>query len=775
MSTRFLALTFLFLGLFIACTSDEYVPEARMVEPFRRAQNLIPEPGHIDIRDGQFTINSETEMYADPEFIGEAQLLANCLNESEDIDIKVQRSSEMSIKAGGHNYIIFQLAGDRFSHIEDVSEAYNLHVHSQSSIMITAATGLGAMHGIQTLRQLLGPDLSNSSDSTRLAATAVFIEDYPKFKHRGLLLDCARHFMDKAFVKRYIDLLSYHKMNTLHWHLTEDQGWRIEIKKYPKLTEIGAWRDDAYDESEGERYGGFYTQDDIREIVAYANERHITIIPEIELPGHSQAALAAYPEYSCTGGPFEVETEWGVFREIYCAGNDSTFAFMEDILSEVIDLFPSEYIHIGGDEAPKYRWEHCDKCQKRIADEGLHDAHGLQSYFITRVEKFLNSKGKKLIGWDEILEGGLSPNATVQSWRGMQGGIDAAKSGHDAIMSPTSHCYFDYDLNSIDMEKVYSFDPIPVELTEEEAKHIIGGECNMWSERAPQETIDSKVFPRILALAEVLWTYPVSRDYRAFYQRTVFHEKRLKALGVESGLPTVPLAVQSAINAENNLEVTLTSGLSDLHFTYYWTKAGEKNPEKLTYESPLILSKEGNKALVVEINRGEEKLAEEIHYFNRHKGVGAGLELGYQYSPNYTGGGDNAVCDGVFGSLDFRDGRWQALQKNDLVATVDLGQVTALSEMRTTFYQYNNSWIFLPTKVEFFVSDDGKDFKSVGTLKPNYDQKEPGQFKQEFLLYLEAVSGRYVKIVATNVGHCPDWHDAAGSEAWLFIDEFVIR
>jgi hexosaminidase len=344
--------------------------------------------------------------------------------------------------------------------------------------------------------------------------------------------------MSKEFIKRYIDLLAYHKMNVFHWHLTEDQGWRIEIKKYPKLTQIGAWRG-----PDDERYGGLYTQDDVREIVAYARSHYVTIVPEIELPGHCTAALAAYPELSCTGGPFEVSRRWGIHKEIYCAGNDETFAFLEGVLSEVIELFPSEYVHIGGDEVPKDRWKGCPKCQARIKAEGLAGEDELQSYFIRRIEKYLNSRGRRLIGWDEILEGGLAPHATVQSWRGMDGAIAAARAGHDVIVSPTSHCYLNFPqepdpsapewMGLIALEQIYSFEPTPPELTAEQARHVLGGEGNVWTEYAPQERVDYQAFPRLCALAEVLWSPKGQRDWDDFQERMTVHYRRLDALGVQ--------------------------------------------------------------------------------------------------------------------------------------------------------------------------------------------------------------------------------------------------
>jgi hexosaminidase len=431
---------------------------------------------------------------------------------------------------------------------------------------------------------------------------AAQIVDQPRYRWRGMLLDCGRHFMDKAFVKRYIDLLAYHKMNVLHWHLTEDQGWRIEIKKYPKLAEISAWRkttrsSELTADPQG-RYGGFYSQDDVREVVEYARSRYITVVPEIEMPGHSQAALAAYPELSCTGGPFEVQTEWGIHKEVYCAGNDKTFQFLEDVLTEVVELFPSEFIHVGGDECPKDRWKACQKCQARIKAEGLKDEHELQSYFIRRMERFLNSKGRRLVGWDEILEGGLAPNATVQSWRGLKGAIAAATTGHDVVSSPTSNCYLDYAqmrmlgeptwMGYLPLERAYAFEPTPAELTEQQAKHVLGLEGNMWTEWAPQSRVDWQVFPRLCALAEVGWSPGELRDWDDFQRRMATHYQRLDELGVTYFVPP-PKCVSRETIFTDAVEVALENplGRGDVRYTL---DGSEPTAESARYEQPLRLT-----------------------------------------------------------------------------------------------------------------------------------------------------------------------------------------
>jgi hexosaminidase len=417
-------------------------------------------------------------------------------------------------------------------------EAYRISV-TEKNITISASTEAGVFYGIQTLRKSI-PIVSDGSD---ISMPEVQINDYPRFAYRGMMLDVGRHFYPVAFIKKYIDILALHNVNNFHWHLSEDQGWRIEIKKYPNLTKVGSIRKETVighntGKFDGIPYGGFYTQAQIKEIVAYAQDRFISIVPEIDLPGHMLAALAAYPELGCTGGPYQVGTQWGVYDDVLCVGNDKTMRFIEDVLSEIIQLFPSKYIHIGGDECPKVRWKTCPKCQARIKAEGIvadskHSAEDrLQSYCISRAEKFLNSKGRQIIGWDEILEGGLAPNATVMSWRGVAGGIEAAKQKHDVIMTPNSHMYFDHYQSKdtknepiaiggfLPVEQVYSYDPIPTELTVDEQKHILGAQANLWTEYIPTtKQVEYMLLPRLAALCEVQWTMPALKNYQDFLVR----------------------------------------------------------------------------------------------------------------------------------------------------------------------------------------------------------------------------------------------------------------
>jgi hexosaminidase len=505
--------------------------------------SIIPKPLHMDVGSGIFHLTLETKIVIDSKS-SEAREVGEFLAE------KLRRSTgyplDIGPKAGKvkDGSILLRTAD---SPAKMGNEGYRLS-SSKSGVKIEAFTAAGLFYGVQTLLQLLPAEVEGQMQPADADWSIPFvrIEDAPRFVWRGAHLDVGRHFFPKEFIKKYIDLLAMYKINTFHWHLTEDQGWRIEIKKYPRLTDIGAWRRETMDD--GTPHGGFYTQDDIREVVAHAKKRFVSVIPEIELPGHCQAALAAYPELSCSGGPFKVGTEWGIIYDVYCPGNDQTFEFLQDVLSEVIDLFPSDYIHIGGDEVPKLRWQNCAKCQARIRQEGLEDEQELQSYFVKRIESFLNGKGKRLVGWDEILEGGLAPNATVMSWRGVIGGIEAANSGHDVVMTPTSHCYFDYYQGLFDepwaiggflpLDKVYSFEPVPAELSEAKARHVLGAQANVWTEYIEDsQQAEYMLLPRILALSEVVWTKKDLRSFPDFSGRIVTHYDRLAAKGVNFRLP----------------------------------------------------------------------------------------------------------------------------------------------------------------------------------------------------------------------------------------------
>ncbi|MBL7073983.1 beta-N-acetylhexosaminidase [candidate division KSB1 bacterium] len=514
---------------------------------------LVPLPMSLDVMEGTFKINSETVILTDnnsPRVQEIGFYLNEYLSSSYQLSLRIKDSNAEKTLAG----TISLTLGNNMEGLGD--EGYELIIH-KNHVSLKANTPAGLFYGVQTIIQLLNPQ-ANSIDG--LCLPSLKIVDRPRYSWRGMHLDVCRHFFPKEFIKKYIDLIAMHKMNTFHWHLTEDQGWRIEIKKYPNLTEIGAWRKETLighskekpQKFDGIPHGGFYTQEEIREIVKYARERFVTIVPEIELPGHATAALAAYPEFSCTGGPFEVETTWGIKKDVYCPGMEETFTFLENVLTEVIDLFPAPYIHIGGDECPKDRWRECDHCQARIKQEGLKDEDELQSYFIKRIERFLSSKNKRLVGWDEILEGGLAPNSTVMSWRGIAGGIAASRKGHDVVMTPTSHCYFDYYQAKggeplaiggfLPLKKVYSFEPTPVELEPEQAKHILGAQGNVWTEYiARPEHVEYMALPRMSAMAEVLWSPKEKRHFKDFQKRMRIHYRRLDQMDVNYHAPKKPV------------------------------------------------------------------------------------------------------------------------------------------------------------------------------------------------------------------------------------------
>lgn len=490
------------------------------VLPAQQPVNIIPKPNSVEAKAGEFVISSATLVsYDNAGSKRVADLFQDYVNTQYGIHLKTAE------KKSGKNVIRF------ISSAKGNEEAYQLEVSPQG-IEITGVNA-GLFYGYQSLVQLL----PLAERPAELKVDAVSVKDEPRFAYRGLHLDVGRHMFPLSFIKKYIDILASYKLNVFHWHLTEDQGWRLEIKKYPKLAEVGGFRkqtlignykrDGDYDHTP---YGGFYTQEEAREVVEYARERFITVIPEIEMPGHALAALQAYPELGCTGGPYDAAQTWGVFDDVFCAGKEQTFEFLEGVLDEVINIFPSAYIHIGGDECPKAEWKKCPHCQKRIKDHNLKDEHELQSYFIQRIEKYLNSKGRRIIGWDEILEGGLAPDATVMSWRGDAGGIAAASQGHDVIMTPNSYgLYLDHkqgpDRNreplSIGgystMEKIYGADPVPENLEESKHKHIKGVQGNVWTEyiETPNK-VEFTLLPRVLALSEIAWTAPAHKNWKEF-------------------------------------------------------------------------------------------------------------------------------------------------------------------------------------------------------------------------------------------------------------------
>lgn len=720
---------------------------------------LIPFPNQFEPKTGEFKFSKNTSIISD--FTKLNEYFASEIERFSGVQINIEQSDFK-------NRIQFVLDTTIIN-----PEGYTIEVESEL-IKISSSTEKGIFLGMQTIFQMISPNIKSAKSGNSFTIPCSIIKDEPAFSWRGLNLDCARHFMEKDFIKRYIDILAYYKFNTFHWHLTEDQGWRIEIKKYPKLTEIGAWRKETDDST----YGGFYTQEDIKEIVEYAESRFINIVPEIEMPGHSLASLASYPENSCTGGPFEVTNIWGVHKDIYCAGREETFTFLQNILDEVIELFPGKYIHIGGDEAPKDRWKECSKCQARIKSEGLKDEHELQSYFIKRIVNYLHSKGKEVIGWEEILEGGLAPGVIVQSWLGYDGAVEAAKLGHYAIYSPTSHTYFDYDPDNFNLELVYSFNPIPQELAKDERKFILGSEANMWSERAPQETIDSKLFPRMLALSEVLWKDPHNSEYGAnyneFYSRVQNHYADLTARGIKFGRESKIFEPKSSYDkTKREFTIEVIQGLKDLVIRYT-TDGTEPNSNSNEYKKPIIV--QNTSIIKIGAFRDNQKIGKISQLpFKFHKGLNATISLTKRYHEKYKASGQNALIDGIRGTDDFRDGNWQGYEGVDFEAIIDLGSEQTISKVESSFFFDSNSYIFLPENVVISLSLDGENYFDERKIINEIPQKNSEILIKNFTGKYDAKQAHYIKLKAESIKVCPDWHPGANAPSWLFVDEIVIE
>jgi hexosaminidase len=772
MRLRFLTLLTL-LPVFANCQPNSSAPN-----PF----NVIPLPQSIEARKGVFTLKKDTRVY-----IPEGQA---------DWEMAAQYFVALAGTSTGYRLLsqpykkFKEPKGNSIYFLQDASiatdEGYTLEV-KPSAVLVRAKTAAGAFYAVQTLRQLLPPEFggTHSYGSVKWVAPCCLVQDAPRFGYRGMHLDVGRHFFPPVFVKEYIDLLAMHKFNTFHWHLTEDQGWRIEIKKYPELQRIAACRKetlvghytDQPQRFDGKKYCGMYTQREVRDIVEYAKKRFVTIIPEIEMPGHALAALSAYPELGCTGGPYEAATKWGVFEDVFCAGNEKTFAFLDDVIAEVCDLFPSTYIHIGGDECPKTRWDACPKCQKRMKDEGLKDAHELQSYFIRRMEKTLALHNRKLIGWDEILEGGLAPSATVMSWRGIEGGVAAAKAGHDAIMTPTSHVYLDYYQSDpaveptaiggfLPLEKVYNYEPIPEGLTPEQAKHILGVQGNLWTEYLPKpEQVEYMAYPRACALAEVAWSPKAKRNWTDFGKRIQPHFARLESAGVKFARSFYDI---TASFSNNKVTLKANDPAIEIRYTTDGKPPSANSPK---YISPIPITKTttlkaGAFAKIKPLGK-----ATTVQY-SIHKASGKPYSMPRK-PDQYTGGDEYGLTNCITGGIKTW-GNWVGLVNHDIDPVIDLGQPTAFGKVSFNFVNAKASWIWPPKAAEIYVSDDGTDFKLLTSKTIDADALE-GASIENVVLETPNAKARYLKFVAKTYGVIPK--DAAGASngAWLFVDEVVVE
>ncbi len=753
--------------LFICISLSVFAQEQKNNVP------IIPYPKECKVLSGNFVLSPETKIVAPSTFLkDEIDYLNNYLNNH--YGFTLQRAEKIPTD---NNYILFQFPDWEAG----LKGNYHLNITEKHISVLVEGNGAGNLYAIQTLIQLFSLEKTKS-----IKLPCVEIKDSPRFEWRGMHLDVCRHFFPVSFIKKYIDVLAMYKMNTFHWHLTDDQGWRIEIKKYPKLTEIGAWRkgtmigpysDQKFDSI---KYGGFYTQEQIKEVVAYAAKKHVTVVPEIEMPGHSVAAISSYPWLSCTGKQIDVERGWGVFEDVYCT-KDSVFNFLQDVLDEVSVLFPGKYIHIGGDESPKTRWKVCAQCQARIKNEHLKDEHELQSYFIKRIEKYLNSKGKQIIGWNEILEGGLAPNAAVMSWQGTEGGIAAAKQKHFAVMTPGSHCYFDhYQASPADeplafggytsLEKVYSYEPIPSELNKEEQHYILGAQANIWTEYILDEKqIEYMLMPRMTALSEVTWSPKENRNETDFLNRLQTHFLLLDKLGINYAKAIYK--VEQKVNPSskpNSIELVLKANPS-LGTIHYTIDNSEPTQNSNLYTSPIYIPKDATiKAALFKNKELKGKIS--VKKYEINKATNKSVTLKSPASKSYSGDGSFTLVNGVVATLPRISNQWLGWNGNNMESIINLEKEESISEMTIGFLKEELSWIYLPNEVEYFISNDGVQFTSVGKISANQISKE-----RFATLSIKPVKAKYVKIIATNFGKIPSGKPGAGEDAWLFCDEIQIK
>ena len=749
---------------------------------------IVPYPNHLEtgrgtyrVTDRPVTCDSRTDERTQRAVVGFAARLAT--------------------GTGGKNPVTVAdevpASGIRFVTDESLpAEGYELNVDGEG-IELRASQFPGFLYALQSLEQLLPAAVYGTEPAPDAAweVPCVKIADAPRFAYRGMHLDVARHFFSVDEVKRYIDVMAIHKLNTLHWHLTDDQGWRIEIKRYPELTAVGSIRKATVVRKEwgtydGTPYGGFYTQDEIRDVVKYAADRGVTVIPEIDLPGHMLAALTAYPELGCTGGPYEVWGRWGVADDVLCPGREKTFEFLEGVLTEVMELFPSEYIHIGGDECPKVRWEKCPRCQAKIRqlglkDDGEHTAeHYLQSYVTDRIGKFLAQHGRRIIGWDEILEGRAPSDAVVMSWRGSEGGIAAAKLGHDVIMTPNSHFYFDYyqslDTDAepfgiggyIPMEQVYSYDPAFPELTPEQQKHILGVQANLWTEYVlSDEHLEYMLLPRLAALSEVQWCLPETKDWNRFIG-SFRMDKIYSQLGYEFAKHIFGVTASYAVDPEKGgVVMTLTTqGGAPIRYTLDGSDPTASSP---LYKAPVTIG-ESCTFKAAALREGMQTPVY-TRKFDFNKATGRRIALNAAPTLKYTYGGASLLVDGYRGGPVYSNGAWIGFLNEPLDVTIDMQGAKPYSAVTVESLVEKGEWVFPPSSVGVYLSDDGREFTEAALMSvPQETAGSPDGVKPFKVLFPET-SARYLRVVARTVDPIPAWHGAAGQKAHMFVDEIIVE
>ena len=749
---------------------------------------IVPYPNHLEtgrgtyrVTDRPVTCDSRTDERTQRAVVGFAARLATVTGGTNPVTVADE------VPASGIRFVTDESLP---------AEGYELNVDGEG-IEVRASQFPGFLYALQSLEQLLPAAVYGTEPAPDAAweVPCVKIADAPRFAYRGMHLDVARHFFSVDEVKRYIDVMAIHKLNTLHWHLTDDQGWRIEIKRYPELTAVGSIRKATVVRKEwgtydGTPYGGFYTQDEIRDVVKYAADRGVTVIPEIDLPGHMLAALTAYPELGCTGGPYEVWGRWGVADDVLCPGREKTFEFLEGVLTEVMELFPSEYIHIGGDECPKVRWEKCPRCQAKIRqlglkDDGEHTAeHYLQSYVTDRIGKFLAQHGRRIIGWDEILEGRAPSNAVVMSWRGSEGGIAAAKLGHDVIMTPNSHFYFDYyqslDTDAepfgiggyIPMEQVYSYDPAFPELTPEQQKHILGVQANLWTEYVlSDEHLEYMLLPRLAALSEVQWCLPETKDWNRFIGSFRMDEI-YSQMGYEFAKHIFGVTASYAVDPEKGgVVMTLTTqGGAPIRYTLDGSDPTASSP---LYKAPVTIGESCTfKAAALREGMQTPVYARK---FDFNKATGRRIALNAAPTLKYTYGGASLLVDGYRGGPVYSNGAWIGFLNEPLDVTIDMQGAKPYSAVTVESLVEKGEWVFPPSSVGVYLSDDGSEFTEAALMSvPQETAGSPDGVKPFKVLFPET-SARYLRVVARTVDPIPAWHGAAGQKAHMFVDEIIVE
>lgn len=744
--------------------------------------SIIPQPAELSLKGGVFKIDANTVIQfntADSKLKATADYLNSQVNRLSGNTLSYNKPASKNIY---FNLIQLPQGG---------AEGYVLDVQKES-IRIKASDPAGIFYGIQSLLQTLPQVRTNAP----LTVPCMEVKDQPRFKWRGMHLDVSRHFFSVDVVKQYIDLMAMYKMNTFHWHLVDDPGWRMEIKKYPKLTSVGAWRVNQNDKVWGARpqaqpgqqadYGGYYTQAQLKEVVAYAKARNITIVPEIEMPGHVASAIAAYPNLSCTQQP-QLPMTGGNYSGVssnYCASSEEVYTFLQDVLTEVLAIFPSTYIHIGGDEVDKTAWKKCARCQAKMKLEGLKNEEELQSYFIKRMEQFLLSKKRKMIGWDEILEGGLAPEATVMSWRGEAGGIEAAKMDHDVVMTPGTPCYFDHyqagpegeptaigGFNTL--KRVYDYEPIPRELPADKHRFVLGAQANVWTEYITTPShLEYMVLPRMLALAEAVWSPAAKKNWLDFNNRLQYHFTGFEQKGYtfSKGNFTVDILPTSP-NGKLLVELKAENPAVAIHYTTDGTLPGLSSKR---YTAPIAIE-QSQVVKAISVLDGKVMVQTPAEQsFMMHKGLGAQVNYAKPVSTYYMAGGNNTLTDGIRGKA--ATGKfWHGFVNNDLEATIDLGQVKRISNIKLGCMQQYSAWIFLPKSVTIEVSEDGKQFRQVASLVTDIPPTQTAFMVKDYAAEFAAAPVRYIRIHATRLDACPPGHPGEGKPAWLFADELVVE